>query len=77
MNPNPSNRLVEHIIDQFGPERCMFASNLPIDAVSASWTTIYEAFSEIVAYRSPPERDALFHGNAVPTYRCHPNGATT
>jgi predicted TIM-barrel fold metal-dependent hydrolase len=58
-------------IDIFGVERCMFASNFPVDSLVASFGTIFSGFAEITAGLSPAERDALFHGNAMRLYRIH------
>lgn len=58
-------------IDLFGPQRCMFASNFPVDSLCASFTEIFAGFDAIVADFSDAERRALFHDNAVRIYRMH------
>jgi predicted TIM-barrel fold metal-dependent hydrolase len=60
--------LVETALELFGPQRCMFASNFPMDKVSAPWTTFYEVFDELTRTREESERQALFHDNAVRFY---------
>lgn len=60
---------VEHAIEQFGPERCMFASNFPVDRVSLTWATVYESFDQLTMNRSDVDRDALFRGTASSFYR--------
>jgi L-fuconolactonase len=60
---------VEACIDTFGVERCMFESNFPMDKQSCSYSALWNAFKRIVADRSPKEKAALFHDNAVRTYR--------
>ncbi len=39
--------LVDHCIDAFGPERCMFASNFPVDRVSVSYEAMFRAILEL------------------------------
>jgi len=53
----------------FGVERCMFASNFPVDKLIADFDTIFSGFKAIV--RGFPRADAekLFHDNAVRFYR--------
>jgi predicted TIM-barrel fold metal-dependent hydrolase len=61
--------LVRFVIDTFGVERCMFASNFPVDKVSASWASHFEAYARIVEDVSREERAALFCDNALRAYR--------
>lgn len=56
-------------IEFFGVDRCMFASNFPVDRLYADFGTIMRGFQEIVADFSPSDRDKLFHGNAARYYR--------
>lgn len=56
-------------IDTFGVERCLFASNFPVDKVFSDYDTLFDAFDEITAGFSGSERAALFHDNAARFYR--------
>ena len=56
-------------IDAFGPDRCMFESNFPVDKLSMTYATLWEAFDLITNGWSPDERAALFHDTAARTYR--------
>jgi predicted TIM-barrel fold metal-dependent hydrolase len=56
-------------IDAFGPARCMFASNFPVDKLHATYRTVWEAFAKVVSGASEPERAALFRDNASRIYR--------
>ena len=58
-----------HTIEQFGPERCMFESNFPVDRFSLSYRTVWNAFKKLVADFSPGERDAMLRGTAARVYR--------
>jgi predicted TIM-barrel fold metal-dependent hydrolase len=55
----------------FGVERCMFASNFPVDSVVVSLDALFSGFKQMVAGRSPHERLALFHQCAreAPSFR--------
>ena len=56
-------------IDLFGPQRCMFESNFPVDRISCSYTVLWNAFKRIAQKYSAAERAALFHDTAVHVYR--------
>ncbi|GAB7551190.1 amidohydrolase family protein [Novosphingobium sp. 11B] len=60
---------VETCIDTFGVERCMFESNFPMDKQSCSYVALWNAFKRITAHRPAAEKTALYHDNAVRTYR--------
>jgi predicted TIM-barrel fold metal-dependent hydrolase len=57
------------IIDLFGPERCMFGSNFPVDKLYSSFETLLDAFDTITSGFSESERDRLFVGTAEKFYR--------
>tara|TARA_B100000809_G_scaffold67553_1_gene64563 strand:+ start:1053 stop:2072 length:1020 start_codon:yes stop_codon:yes gene_type:complete len=59
---------MNYCIEQFGPERCMFESNFPVDKVSFSYNIMYNAFKRLSKDHSPTERAALFHDTAVKVY---------
>lgn len=61
--------VVRDAIAVFGVERCLFASNFPVDRLVADFDTIYNGFKAIVAERPAAEQRALFHDNAVRIYR--------
>ncbi|MBT6146747.1 MAG: amidohydrolase family protein [Gemmatimonadetes bacterium] len=63
-------RLVREVIDMFGADRCMFASNYPVDRIQGiDVPTLYGKFSEWTSDWSEPERAALFHDTAARVYR--------
>jgi len=59
----------QHMIDCFGPERCMFESNFPVDRFSVSYKVLWNAFKKMTAGYSEDEKHALFYGTAVRVYR--------
>ncbi len=58
-----------HAIESFGPERCMFESNFPVDRLSLSYRTLWNALKKIAAPYSDTERDRMFRGTAAEVYR--------
>ena len=60
-----------HTIDRFGPQRCMFESNFPVDKVSCSYAVLWNSFKRLVADCSASDKAALFHDTAVRIYRLH------
>ena len=60
--------IVRTVIDLFGPARCMFASNFPVDSLCASFATIFDGFRSIVRDMSPDEQRGLFRENAIRIY---------
>jgi L-fuconolactonase len=58
-----------HMIDCFGPERCMFESNFPVDKMSISYPVLWNGFKKIVHDFSEDEKDSLFRGTATRIYR--------
>ncbi|MDH3716381.1 MAG: amidohydrolase family protein, partial [Gammaproteobacteria bacterium] len=53
----------------FGVDRCMFASNFPVDGLVGDFTTIMGGYRSIVADFPAEDRRKLFHDNAVKYYR--------
>lgn len=68
-NVERKREVVLAMIDAFGVERCMFASNFPVDSLRTSFDSIYSGFDEFTRDLSAMERRALFHDNAVRIYR--------
>ena len=59
----------EHTIQSFGPERCMFESNFPVDKACCSYTNMYNQFFKLVADYPQDEKDQMFHDTAMRVYR--------
>lgn len=55
-------------IDTFGPERCMFESNFPVDGTGCTYHVLWNAFKRLSAPYSSKERAALFHDTATRIY---------
>jgi predicted TIM-barrel fold metal-dependent hydrolase len=61
---------IEHAIGAFGVDRCMFASNFPVDAMYGTFDDLYTTFSAVTAGLDGDAREKLFAGNAQRVYRC-------
>ena len=55
-------------IELFGPHRCMFESNYPIDKVSIAFAVLWNAYKKMTAEFSYVERAELFCGTAMRAY---------
>lgn len=55
-------------IEIFGPARCMFESNFPVDKGTTSYLVLWNAFKRIAGAYSEDERHALFFQTANATY---------
>ncbi len=60
---------IETCIEAFGPERCMFESNFPVDLGSCDYSVLWNAFKVIAADYSHTDKAALFSGTARRVYR--------
>lgn len=60
---------IETCIQAFGPERCMFESNFPVDIGSCDYRTLWNAFKVLVKGYSAEEKTAMFSGTAKRVYR--------
>jgi predicted TIM-barrel fold metal-dependent hydrolase len=61
---------IEHCLESFGVDRCMFASNFPVDAMHGTFDELYSGFDQVTAGLDASARDRLFAANAERLYRC-------
>jgi L-fuconolactonase len=61
-------RWYHHTIEQFGPDRCMFESNFPVDKWSLDYAVYWEAMARIAERYTTDEQAAMFHGTARRVY---------
>ena len=70
--------LVGEVIDLFGCDRCMFASNYPVDKfMGIGIGALYGKFLQWSADRSDADRAALFHDTAMRAYGAFGWGGTS
>jgi L-fuconolactonase len=74
--PPTSDEVIAHwgakillCIDQFGPERCMFESNYPVDGAMIGYRVIWNAYKKLTTNFTTTERADLFSGTARRVYR--------
>jgi predicted TIM-barrel fold metal-dependent hydrolase len=60
---------VDHCIQAFGPLRCMFESNFPVDKGMCSYPVLWNAYKKMSASYSTEERKAMLAGTAAQVYR--------
>ncbi|MFF7063786.1 amidohydrolase family protein [Pseudomonas sp. NPDC008258] len=65
--------IVHQVIELFGSERAMFASNFPVDGLCGSFDDIYGGFKRIVADLPRTSQEQLFYRNARRIYRTVPD----
>jgi L-fuconolactonase len=64
---------IDTCIEAFGPNRCMFESNFPVDRFGADYVALWNAFKRLASDFSPEDKTALFSGTAKRVYRIEVN----
>jgi predicted TIM-barrel fold metal-dependent hydrolase len=61
----------QYVINAFGPDRCMFESNFPVDKECVSYRTLWNTFKRIAVRLglSESEKAAVFSDTAARVYR--------
>jgi predicted TIM-barrel fold metal-dependent hydrolase len=60
---------LEYALEMFGANRCMFASNFPVDSAAGTFDDLYTTFSSVTATLDERARDELFAATAERVYR--------
>lgn len=61
---------LEYAIEVFSVDRCMFASNFPVDGMHGTFDELYSAYAAVLAGIDAEAREKLFAENAERIYRC-------
>jgi predicted TIM-barrel fold metal-dependent hydrolase len=61
---------LEYAIEAFGVDRCMFASNFPVDSMYGTFDELYATFDAVTSGLDTASREKLFARNAERVYRC-------
>lgn len=61
--------VVEETLELFGPDRCLFGSNFPIEKLWTSYAALVSVMKTCLAGLSEDERRAVLHDNAQRIYR--------
>lgn len=64
--------LIRFAIDTFGPDRCLFESNYPVDGETVGYGVLWNAFKKMSDGYTALERADLFAGTARRVYRLEP-----
>ncbi len=60
---------IRKCIDAFGPQRCIFGSNYPVDRAAAPYPVLLNAYKKMLADLSPDDKRMIFSENARTVYR--------
>jgi L-fuconolactonase len=63
------NPLIRVALDTAGPDRCVLASNYPVERPKMRYGEIWEVLERSLDDLTQDERDAVFFSNAAATYR--------
>ena len=66
---NSQRRYYDYLISCFGPERCMFESNFPVDKQSVSYNIIWNAFKKMSSGHTNSDKDLMFFNTAESFYK--------
>lgn len=61
---------VEHCLEVFGVDRCLFASNFPVDSAFGTFDDLYSTYDLLCEGMSVAERGGVFALNAERIYSC-------
>jgi predicted TIM-barrel fold metal-dependent hydrolase len=63
--------IIEEAIAIYGPERCLYGSNFPVERLWTDYPTMIRVMRESLSSLTQSEQGAVFHDNAVRVYRLH------
>jgi L-fuconolactonase len=61
---------IEHALEVFGVDRCLFASNFPVDSTHGTFDDLYSTYDALTSDLDAASREKLFASNAERVYRC-------
>ncbi|WP_290059907.1 amidohydrolase family protein [Amycolatopsis solani] len=70
-------RYVDHVLDEFGPDRLLFGSDWPVCELAASYELVVDAAIALTGGLSDAERLAVFEHNARTAYALDAGGETS
>ena len=63
------NEITGHCLELFGPSRCVYGSNFPIEKLWTSYSDLVGCFRESLSGLSTLEQDSIFYSNAKRLYK--------
>lgn len=64
--------VIEQTVEFFGPTRCMFGSNFPIESLWTTYADLVNVVKQCIGQYSEAERLAILHDTAARVYRLSP-----
>lgn len=61
--------VIDHTLDLFGPDRCLYGSNFPIESLWTGYAQLMAVMRECLAGLGERDRRAVFHDTALRLYR--------
>lgn len=61
--------VARHCLDRFGPERCMFGTNFPVEKLWTDMPTLVDTWRRIIADEAPEAQHEVLAGTARRIYR--------
>ncbi len=68
-NLKNNGEIIKSAINIFGVDRCMFASNYPVESICATFDEIFDTFKEATKNLDMKDVSKLFYENAVKYYK--------
>jgi predicted TIM-barrel fold metal-dependent hydrolase len=69
LRPEVLRPLVHGLLDAFGPERCLFATNFPVDKLMGGYAQMVDLARMFVREWNPEAEQAVMHDTAARIYR--------
>lgn len=63
-----NGRIVREVLDMFGPDRCMFASNFPVAGLRIGYAPLVQAMWRMLAHLEPAQQQDVMAHNAARFY---------
>ncbi|MCP4303518.1 MAG: amidohydrolase family protein, partial [bacterium] len=68
-DPDHIARIVNETVAVFGPNRCLFGSNFPIEKLWTDYASLATAYREAVGGYTATDQRAMLHDTAARVYR--------
>jgi len=73
VTPEVFSPLIKYTVQIFGANRCMFASNFPVDKMQGSYSNLLNTIQESLKHLPIDDQKKIFHDNAIRYYRLDEN----
>ena len=67
--PDDLRPYVQHAVEWFGPDRCLFGSDWPVCLLAATYDRVVDALRDLLHEMDSAAGEAVFGGNAIRVYR--------